>query len=85
MTLTGNLLIGQQAITGNREAIRAINPATGTVLEPAYLGGGSGSRNPLVMARLAALLPGTEVTTTDAAGVGSFHGTRDTTMKIDSR
>ena len=30
---------------------------------------GGGSRNPLVMARLAALLPGTEVTTTDAAGV----------------
>ena len=41
MTLTGNMLIGQQAITGNREAIRAINPATGTALEPAYLGGGS--------------------------------------------
>ena len=39
MTLTGNMLIGQQAIPGNREAIRAINPATGTVLEPAYLGG----------------------------------------------
>ena len=39
MTLTGNMLIGQQAITGNREAIRAINPATGTVLEPAYPGG----------------------------------------------
>ena len=30
MTLTGNMLIGQQAITGSREAIRAINPATGT-------------------------------------------------------
>ncbi|OZY42645.1 aldehyde dehydrogenase (NADP(+)) [Pseudomonas fragi] len=41
MTLTGNMLIGQQAITGNREAIRAINPATGIALEPAYLGGGS--------------------------------------------
>ncbi|XNM90696.1 anhydro-N-acetylmuramic acid kinase [Escherichia coli] len=27
---------------------------------------GGGSRNPLLMARLAALLPGTEVTTTDA-------------------
>ena len=39
MTLTGNMLIGQQAITGNREAIRAINPATGTMLEPAYPGG----------------------------------------------
>ena len=30
---------------------------------------GGGSRNPLVMARLAALLPGTEVTTTDAVGI----------------
>ncbi|HBL4689393.1 anhydro-N-acetylmuramic acid kinase [Citrobacter sedlakii] len=30
---------------------------------------GGGSRNPLLMARLAALLPGTEVTTTDTAGV----------------
>ncbi|VAG66632.1 anhydro-N-acetylmuramic acid kinase [Enterobacter hormaechei] len=30
---------------------------------------GGGSRNPLVMARLAALLPGTEVTTTDEAGI----------------
>jgi anhydro-N-acetylmuramic acid kinase len=30
---------------------------------------GGGSRNPLVMARLAGLLPGTEVTTTDAAGI----------------
>ncbi|WP_095151494.1 aldehyde dehydrogenase (NADP(+)) [Pseudomonas sp. Irchel s3b5] len=40
MTLTGNLLIGQQAVTGHREAIRAINPATGLPLEPAYLGGG---------------------------------------------
>ena len=30
---------------------------------------GGGSRNPLVMARLAALLPGTEVTTTDVAGI----------------
>jgi anhydro-N-acetylmuramic acid kinase len=29
---------------------------------------GGGSRNPLVMARLAGLLPGTEVTTTDEAG-----------------
>ena len=39
MTLTGNMLIGQQAITGSREAIRAINPATGTALDPAYPGG----------------------------------------------
>lgn len=30
---------------------------------------GGGSRNPLVMARLSALLPGTEVTTTDEAGI----------------
>lgn len=30
---------------------------------------GGGSRNPLLMARLACLLPGTEVTTTDDAGV----------------
>ncbi len=30
---------------------------------------GGGSRNPLVMTRLAALLPGTEVTTTDAVGI----------------
>ena len=30
---------------------------------------GGGSRNPLLMARLAALLPGTEVTTTDDAGI----------------
>ncbi len=30
---------------------------------------GGGSRNPLLMARLAALLPSTEVTTTDAVGI----------------
>lgn len=30
---------------------------------------GGGARNPLLMARLAALLPGTEVTTTDEAGI----------------
>lgn len=30
---------------------------------------GGGSRNPLLMARLSALLPGTEVTTTDEAGI----------------
>ncbi|MBP5959201.1 aldehyde dehydrogenase (NADP(+)) [Pseudomonas anatoliensis] len=39
MTLTGNMLIGQQRIAGNREAIRGIDPATNTVLEPAYAGG----------------------------------------------
>lgn len=30
---------------------------------------GGGARNPLLMARLAALLPGTEVSTTDEAGI----------------
>ncbi|MHC8344177.1 aldehyde dehydrogenase (NADP(+)) [Pseudomonas sp. RT6P73] len=39
MTLTGQMLIGQHAITGTREAIRAINPATDKPLEPAYPGG----------------------------------------------
>ncbi|MEG8234880.1 aldehyde dehydrogenase (NADP(+)) [Pseudomonas orientalis] len=39
MTLTGKMLIGQQSVSGTREAIRAINPATGTPLEPAYAGG----------------------------------------------
>ncbi|AUZ46239.1 aldehyde dehydrogenase (NADP(+)) [Pseudomonas orientalis] len=39
MTLTGKMLIDQQSVSGTREAIRAINPATGTPLEPAYAGG----------------------------------------------
>ncbi|ASV38975.1 aldehyde dehydrogenase (NADP(+)) [Pseudomonas sp. NS1(2017)] len=39
MTLTGKMLIGQQLISGNRAAIRAINPATDTPMEPAYNGG----------------------------------------------
>jgi NADP-dependent aldehyde dehydrogenase len=39
MTLTGKMLIGQHATAGNREAIQAINPATDSALEPAYLGG----------------------------------------------
>jgi NADP-dependent aldehyde dehydrogenase len=39
MTLTGNMLIGQQAISGNREAIHGIDPATDLPLEPAYHGG----------------------------------------------
>ncbi|SDU91632.1 aldehyde dehydrogenase (NADP(+)) [Pseudomonas mucidolens] len=39
MTLTGNMLIGQHAIPGSREAIRGINPATNAALEPAYHGG----------------------------------------------
>ena len=41
MTLTGKMLIGQHSLSGNREAIRAINPATNTPLEPAYAGGNS--------------------------------------------
>ncbi|MFJ4373112.1 aldehyde dehydrogenase (NADP(+)) [Pseudomonas japonica] len=39
MTLTGTMLIGQQAVAGSREAIRAIDPATNQTLEPAWLGG----------------------------------------------
>lgn len=39
MTLTGKMLIGQQSVCGHRDAIRAINPATNTPLEPAYAGG----------------------------------------------
>ncbi|MFL1552182.1 aldehyde dehydrogenase (NADP(+)) [Pseudomonas sp. D47] len=39
MTLTGKMLIGQQAISGDRQGFRAINPATDTPLEPAYAGG----------------------------------------------
>ena len=39
MTLTGKMLIGQHSLSGNRQAIRAINPATNTPLEPAYAGG----------------------------------------------
>lgn len=39
MTLTGKMLIGQQLISGNREAIRAINPATDIPMEPTYPGG----------------------------------------------
>ncbi|MBJ2286014.1 aldehyde dehydrogenase (NADP(+)) [Pseudomonas sp. MF6755] len=39
MTLTGKMLIGQQSLSGHRDAIRAINPATDTPLEPAYAGG----------------------------------------------
>ncbi|RMT84625.1 hypothetical protein ALP39_01780 [Pseudomonas marginalis pv. marginalis] len=42
MTLTGKMLIGQHSLSGTREAIRAINPATDSPLEPAYLGGDAG-------------------------------------------
>lgn len=41
MTLTGKMLIGQQPLSGTRDAIRAINPATDTPLAPAYAGGDS--------------------------------------------
>lgn len=41
MTLQGTLLIGQQAVTGSKAEIYAINPATGETLAPSYLGGGS--------------------------------------------
>ena len=40
MTLQGTSLIGQQAVSGDRAEIRAINPATGETLEPVYRGGG---------------------------------------------
>jgi len=39
MTLTGQLLIGQQTLTGDRDVIHGINPATNTPLEPGYAGG----------------------------------------------
>lgn len=39
MTLEGKMLIGQQAIRGQRDAIFAINPATNHRLEPAYPAG----------------------------------------------
>jgi NADP-dependent aldehyde dehydrogenase len=41
MTLTGNLLIGQRAVPGNRETIRAIDPSSNQALEPAYAGASS--------------------------------------------
>lgn len=39
MTLTGQLLIGQQTLTGDRDVIQGINPATNLRLEPVYAGG----------------------------------------------
>jgi 2,5-dioxopentanoate dehydrogenase len=39
MKTTGHLLIGQQEVRGAREEFRAINPATGEQLAPAYAGG----------------------------------------------
>lgn len=40
MTIRGEMLIGQQAVSGNQADIQAINPATGEKMEPTY-GGGS--------------------------------------------
>ncbi|MBE0402580.1 aldehyde dehydrogenase (NADP(+)) [Halomonas citrativorans] len=39
MNLTGEMLIGQQAVKGSRSPVQAINPATNELLEPAYAGG----------------------------------------------
>lgn len=39
MTLHGQMLIGGQSLTGSREPIHAINPATNETLKPAYSGG----------------------------------------------
>ncbi|MCE8036393.1 aldehyde dehydrogenase (NADP(+)) [Halomonas sp. MCCC 1A11062] len=39
MTLQGTSLIGREAVTGSRDEIRAVNPATGAPLDPAYRGG----------------------------------------------
>lgn len=41
MKLTGNLLIGSAQIAGNEGAMYAVNPATGTQLEPVYHLGGT--------------------------------------------
>jgi 2,5-dioxopentanoate dehydrogenase len=40
VNLTGQLLIGQRAVTGTRGEIHAIDPATGEALDPVYRGGG---------------------------------------------
>ncbi|WP_110684998.1 aldehyde dehydrogenase (NADP(+)) [Salinicola aestuarinus] len=39
MNLTGEMLIGQQAVKGSRDPIQAINPATNERLDPSYAGG----------------------------------------------
>jgi len=38
MTLTGKMLIGGAAVPGTRDALHAIDPATGQPLQPAYPG-----------------------------------------------
>ena len=40
MKLTGEMLIGARAVRGTESATRAVNPATGAEMEPAF-GGGS--------------------------------------------
>ena len=42
MNLTGDLLIGARAVRGQAGALRAIDPATGAALEPAFGAGGQG-------------------------------------------
>ena len=39
MTIRGEMLIGQQAVTGTQANIQAVNPATGEKLAPVYVGG----------------------------------------------
>lgn len=39
MQITGQMLIGSQAVKGHKKAIRAMNPATNEALEPEFLGG----------------------------------------------
>jgi NADP-dependent aldehyde dehydrogenase len=39
MTIRGEMLIGQQSVTGTQANIQAVNPATGEKLEPVYTGG----------------------------------------------
>ncbi|MCW4150760.1 aldehyde dehydrogenase (NADP(+)) [Halomonas janggokensis] len=39
MTIRGEMLIGQQAVSGSQADIHAVNPATGETMEPTYVGG----------------------------------------------
>ncbi|WP_421855886.1 aldehyde dehydrogenase (NADP(+)) [Marinomonas sp.] len=39
MQITGQMLIGSQAVKGHKKAIRAMNPATNEALKPEFLGG----------------------------------------------
>ncbi len=40
MRVIGTMLIGNEDVTGSEPAFRAVDPATGEPLEPAYAGGG---------------------------------------------